>query len=527
MLADLKANKITLKEYQKWRQTEMLQGEHWNNLRDVLAQEMVKSDKIAMSMIGDRLPDVYALNYNYGTYEVENGTGINTNFTLYDHDTVERLMQDNPDVIPKPRVDIPKDMRWNRQKITSALTQSILIGESIENIASRLRTVTNMDRNAAIRNARTYTTSAENAGRVDSYKRAESMGIELEQEWMATLDKRTRSSHVLLDGQRVRVGEKFSNGCRYPGDPEGAPHEIYNCRCCLVAALKGNTYKDVRTNKTGMSYEEWKAQAQDRIDRNSSTKFSESNDAKESKIVTPLFEDETKTKGFVGLSGEQSDAFINKYHNKKIIGKKGANTMDGKQSNRINSALRGKEGKKALDDKDAKFVNKLDKAIQDNALPENMTLFRGVNLSAFENTDAFDAFKKINVSMDDFKLPSGAIDFTAWEKAFNKAEEENLDNILKCGKSLIGRTIVDKGFMQVSASSKRNIFGFSDINIQLHAPAGTNAYISDYLEESEIILERGTEIEIVGAEIGEFVADNGNRQKILQLIARIVKKKRV
>ena len=59
------------------------------------------------------------------------------------------------------------------------------------------------------------------------------------QEWLATLDGRTRHSHAVLDGEQVAQDKKFSNGCRYPGDPRGPAWEIYNCRCTLVAAIDG------------------------------------------------------------------------------------------------------------------------------------------------------------------------------------------------------------------------------------------------------------------------------------------------
>lgn len=60
-----------------------------------------------------------------------------------------------------------------------------------------------MNRDSAIRTARTAVTGAQNAGRLDSYYAAEKMGIKCRKQWMATLDGRTRHSHAMLDGEIV------------------------------------------------------------------------------------------------------------------------------------------------------------------------------------------------------------------------------------------------------------------------------------------------------------------------------------
>ena len=42
-------------------------------------------------------------------------------------------------------------------------------------------------------------------------------------------------NHVAMDGETVRIDERFSNGLRYPRDPEDdRPEELINCRCYLV-----------------------------------------------------------------------------------------------------------------------------------------------------------------------------------------------------------------------------------------------------------------------------------------------------
>lgn len=42
-------------------------------------------------------------------------------------------------------------------------------------------------------------------------------------------------NHVILDGETVGINERFSNGLRYPRDPEdGRPEQLINCRCYLT-----------------------------------------------------------------------------------------------------------------------------------------------------------------------------------------------------------------------------------------------------------------------------------------------------
>lgn len=42
-------------------------------------------------------------------------------------------------------------------------------------------------------------------------------------------------NHVILDGETVGIDDRFSNGLRYPRDPEdNRPEELINCRCYLT-----------------------------------------------------------------------------------------------------------------------------------------------------------------------------------------------------------------------------------------------------------------------------------------------------
>jgi len=262
-VAELNAGKITKDEFQAWCRTQMMTGKRWQEMNDTISKDLANADKLAISMVNGYTPEVYALNHNFGTYECEKGSMVDTSYTLYDRQTVERLIKDDPKLIPHPSLDEKKDIRWNKQRFNNGIVQGILQGESIPDIAKRVALgTTSSDYKAALRNARTATTGAENAGRLDSYERAAKMGIKIKKVWMATLDGRTRDSHRALDGEKKDKDEPFSNDLMYPGDPNGEASEVWNCRCTMIADVDDSvdlSNTAIRDNKLGnMSYDKWK-----------------------------------------------------------------------------------------------------------------------------------------------------------------------------------------------------------------------------------------------------------------------------
>lgn len=268
----VQSGKWTQQQYQDWRRSKLLTGKRWYEMSNVLAKDFTHSNEIASSIINGHMPEVYAMGHNWGAYEVEilHGLSAKISYTLYDRRTVERLIRDKPDLLPKAKVDIPKSDLWNKQKIDSAIMQGILQGEPIDKIADRLQSVSNMDRNSAIRNARTMTTSAENGGRMDSYRTAKKKGIRLKKEWNAALDGRTRRWHVELNGAVEDVDKPFVNEygeIMFPGDSGADPANVYNCRCTLLSVFDGfdfeesdrqavERYREQRAKET--PYEKWK-----------------------------------------------------------------------------------------------------------------------------------------------------------------------------------------------------------------------------------------------------------------------------
>lgn len=270
--ARLDADDITEEQYKQWRLAQIGRGRRFEALRDKVAERMTNANVVAVAYVNDATPGIYSLNRNFAAYTIEQVTG-DVGFDIWDEKTVKRLISEQPGLMPsypeKRALKRGIDLAYGKKQITASVTSSILQGRSIKGMADDLQSrIITMNRDSAIRTARTAVTGAQNAGRLDSYYAAEKMGIKCRKQWVATLDGRTRHSHAMLDGEIVDNDKKFSNGCRYPGDPNGPPSETYNCRCTLVSEIEGidtsGGQRRARNPVTGrneliedMTYAEW------------------------------------------------------------------------------------------------------------------------------------------------------------------------------------------------------------------------------------------------------------------------------
>ena len=119
-------------------------------------------------------------------------------------------------------------IRALKKEFREALTE----GEGIPQIEKRVRKVFGIaKRSRSINIARTEVIGASNFGAVEAHKQS---GVVVEEEWLATKDDRTRDAHAAIDGERTPIGETFSNGLRFPGDPRGTPEQICQCRCTVL-----------------------------------------------------------------------------------------------------------------------------------------------------------------------------------------------------------------------------------------------------------------------------------------------------
>lgn len=222
------------------------QNQQFHNLLQEIALQYQYSAETATAIINGKLPKVYSVNYNYMGQQiipqVKNLTDIDIIFNLVDTQTIRNLLLEDSTLLPLLEINGKKYRRWVTSKINSEVLNGIIQGESMDKIANRLQSVTAMTAKAAIRNARTAVTSAENKGRLDSMTELEKHGAILEKQWLATSDSRTRDWHRELNGKTAEIDEAFENAMgeiRYPGDPQAKPANVYNCRCTLLTNVKG------------------------------------------------------------------------------------------------------------------------------------------------------------------------------------------------------------------------------------------------------------------------------------------------
>ena len=441
---------ITFDQFQEWASGGMT-GKRYTALLDALATDCTNTNQIAMSIVNGYIPEAYALNRNYAFYQLDmNGVDLGATFTLYDRHTVEKLARGKASLLPKPKVDIPKDKRWNRQQIRNSISQGVLQGESIPKIAKRLERVVGMNHTSAVRNARTAMTGSQNAGRVRGYQDAKKMGINVMQEWLATHDGRTRDSHLAIDGERVEVGETFSNDCEYPGDPAGPPEEVYNCRCTLIPYLPD--YDVDRRGGDSGDFDEWV----------------EEQEVDERSIINAAIENAQE---FSRSEHEEMNFSQDMWDDLSQAERDGVYNYTGSAYDSINSYLRGISSFDSYEeDYYMRMIEGCESALSKSTIAEDTLLYRGM----------------------------GSKGTLARALGVDRYEVKSM---LQDG-SLIGQRFVEKGFCSTGIDSGAG--WDKQIVLNIVAPKGTEGMyvdpISRHRGEKELLLQRGTVFEIFGVE---------------------------
>jgi len=535
--AKVKAGQMTQEDYDKWKRMQVLQSDIWRQKVEQATKTLEDANRQALRVINGEKMDVFAENANYEAYRLSKDTGIGYGFSVYDKDTVGKLIREQPELMPRKVVNGKKDRAWNRTKISNAVTQSIIQGDSLPEMTERIARETAHENDAAMaRYAATAMTSAQNAGRMETMERAKGMGIKVRKKWIATLDARTRDSHAELDGQVVDIDEPFITHNRdgslaeimFPGDPQADGEQVWNCRCTLgyvyeeypdeedAERISAEYYRDEDDNLRSrpsyvknMSYSEWKKTMQippkqkttqeengysfsnmprsmgtDEYDQWAKSHSTRATAKEDERLLDDLWMAESNPGGIHYVQSADGSSAINGYWRND-----GAITYSGKWDRTVRPGDKVPSKLQAIYEKDSKSIREtseaMDRLIQSGRSDREMAL---------ERWSGADALKRLGID-----IGSGKTQRFGHARITDGLNHQDI--VDQINQTLKGAVISDKGYSSASVSSERNVFIGSDIKFTIIAPEGTPMYITENTAESEVILARKTEMEVIGARV--------------------------
>lgn len=207
------------------------------NLSKQMAEVLQDTNKTAQSFISKSMQNMYRENYNFAAEQL--------GFSTLDNTAVRNILTGEVNPFTKLSIAGEQDKRAIMRRLESELTTGILKGESIPNIAKRLKAVSEGYLGDTIRIARTETTRVEGSARQAVGDEGKRLGFKMWKRWVATADDRTRDEHAAADGQEVPNDEPFIVGgeeMMYPGDISlgASAWNVCNCRCTMVNFIDDN-----------------------------------------------------------------------------------------------------------------------------------------------------------------------------------------------------------------------------------------------------------------------------------------------
>lgn len=217
--------------------------------RLLLWQKRKRLDELAKTMtdgvVGGTLTALALLNKASKTVysTVYNDTAESLSLKELTARGVERALQNQANPFNEISIDGLKDKSVLERKIKSALLSSILSGESQNEMAKRIKAVTESEMKDTIRLTRTQITQVENGARQTLGDYAKDEGLTVYKRWVTQGDDRVRDKHASADGQEVPIDEPFEVGgelLMYPADTSlgASADNVINCRCYVEIFTK-------------------------------------------------------------------------------------------------------------------------------------------------------------------------------------------------------------------------------------------------------------------------------------------------
>lgn len=199
-----------------------------------LDDELFSQESLDISKYTD---PIYQNSLMLGVATIGEEIGVGISFGLSDPEAIAFLSNKT--------LKIKNIIQTIKDQIHSELIQGYEKGESIDQIADRIRNVFDMAKSRASTIARTEVSGSVQEGRSIAINRS---GFK-EKTWFTAMDERVREQHRLMHGKTIKVGEIWvmpdGTSLRHPSDYSGPAHQVINCRCIEVVKagshyLEGN-----------------------------------------------------------------------------------------------------------------------------------------------------------------------------------------------------------------------------------------------------------------------------------------------
>lgn len=221
------------------------------------------SGKTTQSVTG-YVRDELQLGYNGVWYAIESAENIQLDFGMLPERYINELVTKKVDG-KNFSTRLYQYRKELADRTTTALLSAAANGEGYRKVAKQIGELTEANYKQALRIARTEGGRVQSTAKQKAYEEAEAIGVELEKQWMSTLDKKTRSSHQSLDGQTVGVDDDFvsENGHKAKGPRLfNVASEDINCRCTTITKVKGISPATRKDNESKeiikyTNYKEW------------------------------------------------------------------------------------------------------------------------------------------------------------------------------------------------------------------------------------------------------------------------------
>lgn len=206
-----------------------------DKLCEQCAATLQDTNATATSFVQKSMQNVYKVNYN--------GEAERLGFSLLDNTAVKNILTNEANPFTKLAIAAEKDKSVIMRKMQSELTTALLKGESITQMAKRLKNVSEGYLSDTVKIARTETTRIQNSARQAVGDEGKRRGFNMWKRWISTDDHRTREEHEVANGQEVPIDEPFiisGEKLMFPGDIScgASGWNTINCRCTVVNFIK-------------------------------------------------------------------------------------------------------------------------------------------------------------------------------------------------------------------------------------------------------------------------------------------------